>query len=111
MATITSSCLGVRFISILLLIGQYIAGQRVGGGRGGSFFQQRMQSAQKRFNLPRVEHGGGDQQGRSTGRDQRRVGFQFVIQGGLCTLSIVDGCSVFDLVRLVAIRHSCPSAG
>jgi hypothetical protein len=39
-----------------------------------------MQPAQQRFNLLRFEHGGGDQQGRCTGRHQRWVSFEILFQ-------------------------------
>jgi len=50
------------------LFNQYIAspaidGQGIGGGRGRCFLQQQMKPAQQRFNLPRIEHRRGHQQG------------------------------------------------
>jgi len=62
------------------LFAQRIDGQRIGGGRGGTFLQKRMQSAQQRFNLLRIEHRRRDQEGRCSGRHQRRVALKILFQ-------------------------------
>jgi hypothetical protein len=64
------------------LFGAIRAGQLIGGRGRGRFFQQRVQSAQQRFDLLRIKHGRGDQQCRRARRHQGWVGFNGRFQRG-----------------------------
>jgi hypothetical protein len=55
-------------------------GQRIGGRRGGRFFQKRMQPAEQRLDLLWIEHRRRYQERRRTGGNERRIVFQVRFQ-------------------------------